>query len=826
VVTGWVFTTPVLDLVLPGPLPLLLYRGYSTSAVERDIGLGHGWTHSLSWEIQVRRRTLVILRPDGTETVRELPLVGVEVDIGNGVKLRRDRENFIIVDENGCIHLFSPASPKGSTWRLDGLADLRGNRIVLAYEAGLLTEIVDSVGRVVRVRRHPDGHIAAFEVNGGSGRWARFRSYEYNANADLIASVDGEGCRTEFTYEENRLVHQRFPSGLCIHHRYDGRGRCIETWCDYAGSPDPAVADHAPAVLADRTTRAKGVLHVKLEYHRGFTEVIDSRQVRRYEDNSFGKVDKATSGRGVATCEYDEQGYCTSFTDAGCATTHWRRDATGQLLATTDPCGASTTYEYNARGNLSRAIDALGRAVGYAYDPFSNLIEVVDGLGMVLTYDYDARGNIVRATMPDGAVTLFKYDTHGNLIELIEPNGKPRRIHVDELGRVSSFTNEEGLTTSFTYNGRGQLRKVFMPDGGIQELEYDADGQPTGLRNADGAVLRFHWGGYRVIHRVDKPDGTSIRLYYDRECDLVRVVNSAGEAHEIARDTAGRIIEERTFDGRRCYYRLDLAGRFERINGPYGGTTFVRDPCGRVLERMYPDGSVERFEYDPVGHLLSADNGEVRCDFSYDVRGRLIRETQTSRGATHAVENEYGLSGRRVVLRTSSGHVERTERNAMGLPSRIFLDQEDPISFVWNGLDAEVQRMLPHGGGCWFDTTPAVESPSSVSLRSEARTPEPASRSGSQGCLGKRDMPLHSRTLKADTYRRFIMQSAEGPRSSVTRWGGSSSGGHRKRSQPMTMMREEGSTRSRPELRLVATSLEASSSRAVTRSTSTTKSRV
>ncbi|XXX72041.1 PAAR-like domain-containing protein [Sorangium sp. So ce134] len=46
VITGAMFTVPIVDFELGGPLPLQWVRQYRTSAVRRPSGLGWGWTHS------------------------------------------------------------------------------------------------------------------------------------------------------------------------------------------------------------------------------------------------------------------------------------------------------------------------------------------------------------------------------------------------------------------------------------------------------------------------------------------------------------------------------------------------------------------------------------------------------------------------------------------------------------------------------------------------------------------------------------------------------------------------------------------------------------
>ncbi|WP_437530119.1 DUF6531 domain-containing protein [Sorangium sp. So ce726] len=67
VATGRVFTDPVVDLELLGPLGLRFVRRYSTSARERDVGLGFGSVHSFAWAVEVRRQTTVLWTDTGAE---------------------------------------------------------------------------------------------------------------------------------------------------------------------------------------------------------------------------------------------------------------------------------------------------------------------------------------------------------------------------------------------------------------------------------------------------------------------------------------------------------------------------------------------------------------------------------------------------------------------------------------------------------------------------------------------------------------------------------------------------------------------------------------
>ena len=70
-------------------------------------------------------------------------------------------------------------------------------------------------------------------------------------------------------------------------------------------------------------------------------------------------------------------------------------------------------------------------------------------------------------------------------------------------------------------------------------------------------------------------------------------------------------------------------------------TDFVRDACGRVIERKYADDSSDKFEYDSLGRLVASQNADVRCEHAYDARGRRGLRAQSE---------EEGQGRRQVVL--------------------------------------------------------------------------------------------------------------------------------------------------------------------------------
>lgn len=702
VVTGRVYTVPAVDLALPGHLPLIIERSYNSLACERDVGLGFGWSHSLSWEIEARRRSGKVWGPEGTFWEFEVPEADEPVEFDTAVLYPAGDSYVLFEQDEGLTYVFAQDEAMAERHRLMAIGNQYGHRIELRYQGGVLTELEDSVGRRVEVRRGHDGRIAAFEVlspNQQPGGWC-FRRYRYDERGDLIGVSDADGNVTSFVYDDqHRMVKKSNPEGFEVHHRYDRVGRCIETWCAYPGKRNPALSDRASNVLADGSP-AKGMLHVKLDYvDEGYTEVVTSRGVHRYHTNAIGKIDLVDSGSGVHTNTYDEFGKIKTYTNAEQATWRWERDEHGNVVATIDPLGYTTSRAYDERGHLIQSTDENGISRWYDRDQNGALLAARDEQGQLIASRYDEAGNPIEVVLPNGGVTRMAYDEMGNRVLVQEPNGATRHIEYDYLGRVVGMTDELGGVTRYTYGARGELLLTELSNGARIRNVYDREGNLTHFTTADGKTYELRYAGLGLVYDVRKPDGTRACFRYDREGDLVEVENEKGEQHVIERSVTGYIVEDATFDGRRMRYAFDSGGQLTSVTEPGGEVTRIQyDPVGRISGRSYADGTEDRFEYDGVGHLIASDNGTVACRFEYDDRGNLVRESQTFAGETHIVEHDYDAMGKVQETRTSLGYQQATSYDVMGNLVSLQLGDDGPVRFQRDVFGLEVARLLPGGG--------------------------------------------------------------------------------------------------------------------------------
>jgi YD repeat-containing protein len=460
VVTGRVFTHPVTDVQLPGPLPFTFERSYSSGASKKDQGLGWGWAHSLGWFVEVEPRRVIVWNDKGVSVSFSVPQVGHQILGDWGWTLRRELWGFAVDAGDDLWRFFSVTFDEGNTFRLSAIDDRNKNRIALTYDDGKLVEITDSAGRIVTVMPAKDGRFGALRVNGDHRATPiEFARYEYDDAGRLTRVTDADGHSWTYEYDAfNRLVRDTDRVGLSFCFRYDAKDRGIEAWGEYAGRKDPSLADDVPMFLYDGRTRAKGIHHRKLEYHaRGYTEVTDTTETRRYFGNGKGTLDKAVTGGAVTSSRYDARGFQIEKTDPMGATWRWERDARGRVRTVADPLERTTRIERDANGLPLRVIDPRGGLTQAWRDARGNLELVRYADGGTTRLQVDERGLVTAATDALGATTRCAYDAHGNLTELAQPNGGRWLLGYDVFGRVLNRMDPTGAQTRYVHSDRGDL---------------------------------------------------------------------------------------------------------------------------------------------------------------------------------------------------------------------------------------------------------------------------------------------------------------------------------------------------------------------------------
>ncbi|WP_437534767.1 RHS repeat-associated core domain-containing protein [Sorangium sp. So ce726] len=703
VITGRVFTAPVVDLDLRGPLPLEIARSYSTTSRERDIGLGHGWTHTFAWEVELSRGGSAKV---WTEDGLDVPFGVVERDTGvmgpHGWVLHRHEEGFALDMPDGTRRIFEPdlGEPTRRRLRLTAVEDRARNRIQLHYSGASLSRIVDCVGRTIRVLTTREGRMAALEVVCASGRVVRFATYEHDPAGNLAKVTDADGHATAYVYDDDhRLVSYRLPTGQVFLFRYDDEGRGVESWGEHESGIDPCLADDLPEFLADRRTRAKGIHHVKVEYGpHGYSEVADAACTFRYVGNEHGKADKAVANGRVFARTYDARGHLTSYTDAMGATTRWERDLFGNETRVVDALGQVTCIERLPNGDITRILDPDGGETVVEY--LKDALLIKEPTGALFEVRYDKRGLPIETFAPNGRERRYRYDDHGNAVEASDERGVALwQATYDELSRCMSVRDKDGAVTRYRYSEKGLLLSVEEPDGRIWRFKHDGLGNMIEEVDPSGRQTVLVRGGTGSLAEARLPGGSTVRLRYDRKDRLVRIVNAHGEAYAFELGPTGLKLGERTFDGREIRYDHDLAGRVVRVSFANGHEVFLeRDLLGRIVKRTRADGSEETFEYDFRDDVLAAENASGRVEFVRDATGAIVKERQIVDGEGFEVHVENDAIGLPVRLRTSFGHSAEWRRDYAGRRFTVRLDGAEEMAVRLDLAGREIERALSRGG--------------------------------------------------------------------------------------------------------------------------------
>lgn len=668
VLSGAVTTLPIALVELPGPLPLSLARQYNSHHAEVDEGLGFGWTHSLAWKLEVRARSIVIHDPDGEEHVVEaVPRVDETVPAPNGWRLHRTGWGYVLDLDDDLFHVFSVDDARTHRWLLSAIEDRAKNRILLTYEDGLLVEILDSVGRRVHFNRR-SGHLQTVVVAPGGPEPSRtVAEFKYDSGWDLCAVADAAGAHWRYTYQNHLLVRQTNRTGGTFYYAYDASRRCVETWGDLSGRPDPSISPEAPSVLADGRTPVKGFRHVRFDYVLpGYSEITDSTSVERFEGAPEGAIALSAVGSCVTDVVYTEAGHVAEFADGAGGRTTFERDERGRLLRSTDPAGRTTTVRWDDSGHVVEVVDPKGGRTIDTFDYRGFIESHQDPDGALTTYRHDERGLLVEENDPVGARTLIGYDHHGNAIDLQTPDGARLQRTYDAYGNCTSEVDGYGNRIFLSYDDMDRCTSQTNADGSRVHFEYDAEGRLVRQGQDGYAPIVLTYGIHEDVHTIRDELGNTVVFEYGLEGQLLRIIDEKQRTYRCSWDGCGNLRTEQFFDGREVSYAYDAANRLTLATLERGQTiAFEYDAAGQVIHRSLPDGE-EAYEYDAAGDIIGIKTADVQLTFVRDLIGRVVEEHQTVCGETVSIWTRYDASGEEIERRSSLGHVDVLRRDANG----------------------------------------------------------------------------------------------------------------------------------------------------------------
>lgn len=620
----------------------LVYSGTNTSIS----AFGRGWKFSYDSDVTEENTTVVLRKGNGSAVVFQKggqarvsnPNAPVELIPVNPVfdRLLDYGTFFLYLDKNSRLQYRYNKLTGRKKHPLSSISDRDNNQISILYnDKFMIKSLFDAAGREISFGYNSENLCTSFALP--DGRHAEFR---YSVQKDLTSTVDLQGISTTYDYD---AVHRvtRMVTGVekittLFEYAEDKKGTLIKSVRNSEGNISRYAQDPSPI---------------------GWTSVTDPEDRRWRYFNVDGRTEKVVDPMGY-TAEFSYRaGIMISARNKNGFTTSMDYDRYGNLIRQTDAEGFARTFTYDTNGNLVSDADHAGRVWRFEYDQKDHLCRMISPLGTITSYAYTTRGQMSLITDHLGRTRAFEYDRFGNITSITSPLGAVQRIGYDTTGLITQYhIDESGNMTRFEYDGNERLTKIINPDGSFRTFGYGTSAgititdenrntvtmnrnmlnSITRFTDPSGSISKYDFDKADFLIRFTDPMGRTIGYDYDPAGRLVRVTDPLGYPVIFGYDPVGNMISYTDERNNRISFQFNKLNYLTSVTDPANRTRqFERDPYGRILRTINPDGSEIRNTFDADGRIIEQTvTGKKPAHYGYDNVGNLIHINDET-GSTH-----------------------------------------------------------------------------------------------------------------------------------------------------------------------------------------------
>ncbi|MFT4291701.1 DUF6531 domain-containing protein, partial [Enterobacter sp.] len=714
------------DIVLPGPLPFILSRSYSSyqTKTPAPVGVfGPGWKASFDIRLNITDETLILSDSGGRSLYFE-PLFPGETAFSRSESLWLARGGTLALHESSALyrlwqtlpedirlspHIYLAVnSPQGPWWILGWSERVPDTGELLPAPLPpyrVLTGLADRFGRTLTFHRAAQGdfsgHITA--VTDGAGR--RFRLTL--STLTQTPPVSGYGADSGVRLEAVWLTHDpeypyNLPAGPLVRYEYTPRGELAAVYDrdgmqvrsftydaknpgrmtahSHAGRPQTTYHyDEAGRVVAQHNPEG---LSYRYRYENNTVTITDSlnrREVLHTEGEGGLK-------RVVKQEQADGSRILREFDNAG------------RLLAQIDAAGRRTQYRLNVgSGDTDAIIAPDGRTTRFYYSDQRQLTDTTWPDGLRTRREYDEQGRLTAETSREGNTSRWFYTGPQDELPcaMQDATGSRKTLTRNRYGQVVTFTDCSGYQTRYEYNRTGQITAIHQEEGLSQYFIHDGRGRLISQKNAQGHETHYEYNTAGDLTAVIYPDGSRSETQYDAAGHPVSV-NTGGLTRSLEYDAAGRVTGLTNENGATTTFAYDVMDRLVRETGFDGRTQrYDYDKTGQLI--LSEDESlVTQWHYDDADRLTHCTlNGEPAEEWQYDSRGWLTEIRHLSDGYRVAVHYGYDDNGRLVSEKQTVHAPQTNERlwehitghaySVQGLANQTTPDQLPPVEWLTYG---------------------------------------------------------------------------------------------------------------------------------------------
>ncbi|EPB0836026.1 DUF6531 domain-containing protein, partial [Escherichia coli] len=345
------------------------------------------------------------------------------------------------------------------------------------------------------------------------------------------------------------------------------------------------------------------------------------------------------------------------------------------------PTAPLARYTYTAGGELRAVYDRSGMQVrGFTYD--------AEHAGRMVAhhyagrpescYRYDDTGRVTEQVNPEGLDYRFEYgesrviitdslnrrevlytEGEGGLKRVVKKehaDGSITRSEYDEAGRLKAQTDAAGRRTEYRLHmASGKLTSVILPDGRTVRYGYNSQRQVTSVTYPDGLRSSREYDERGRLTAETSRSGETTRYSYDDPASELPtgIQDATGSTKQMAWSRYGQLLAFTDCSGYTTRYEYDRYGQQIAVHREEGISTYSSyNPRGQMVSQKDAQGRETRYEYSAAGDLTATVSPDgKRSTIEYDKRGRPVSVTEG--GLTRSMG--YDAAGRITVLTNENG---------------------------------------------------------------------------------------------------------------------------------------------------------------------------
>ena len=698
---NFTYTETDVSIAAPG-FPIEVVRTFNSKTADTNTGdFGYGWSYNYGQNLNLSdtygaaleradgRKDYFKRNPDNTFTAEEGVYDKLVYDPATTTYILTQKDQTKLVF-NATGKLVQEIDTDGNTTTIarNGSGQITnvtapdGRQLVFTYTSGLITKIVDPLGRSVNLTN------AAIST----------KTTTTGVTKKDTANITYASCNYQFTTNVNQMTHVGSCNGDSLDLTYDSSKRvATEQWNGntqvrtmYGPATDPTTG-----LVLQANSSAIWDTHqlANIYYFTKSNKIFKKVREKQNTSSAFWYNEAEwTFPNYLSTVYKDIEGNTHKYTY------DWK---TGNLLTEAFPDNnpalrRTTTRTYDAFNNVLTETDNLGRIKRHEYDAEQHLVKTIDALGKQTLTTYFANGQVESVTDPNGNVTALGYDTHGYVASFTNGENETTTFGNDIVGRKLWQKDPQLNQISWNYNARDQVLTTVDALGNSSSTVYDGSGRKLSFTDAEGRVTNFGWDTTRNQPKTTTDAKGGVATFnLDAAGNLASFKDANNHTSIFGVDQFDRRTSEKDANNKIVTTTYTDGGLPWKITDANGQQTINGyNDAYDLTSTSYADGKVVLNSFDGVGNRISMTDWTGTHNYTVDALNRMLTDTNP---AGQTIAYGYDDAGNLVSITLPGGLVlQKSYDGANRLES--LLDWQGRVTNYFRDADGRLGGFtLPNG---------------------------------------------------------------------------------------------------------------------------------